>query len=197
MDAIFTIFLGGVLLNNYAVMSRRAEASEAELGIVRDLANTDPLTGVKSKHAYAEWEMRTNARLASGDLRELALAVCDVNGLKYINDTQGHKAGDAYILSASVMICELFQHSPVFRIGGDEFCVILQNDDLRNRDALARQLREAMTEISAAARDEWEQVHVALGIAVYDPQADQAVNDVVRRADELMYEDKRIRKSGR
>ena len=53
-----------------------------------------------------------------------------------------------------------------------------------------------MDEISAAAENDWEQVHVAMGIAVYDPKYDRNVNEVVRRADQIMYENKRVRKKG-
>jgi GGDEF domain-containing protein len=54
-----------------------------------------------------------------------------------------------------------------------------------------------MVEISASTKNDWEQVHVSLGIAAYDPQTDRSMNDVIRRADECMYENKRIRKQGK
>jgi GGDEF domain-containing protein len=54
-----------------------------------------------------------------------------------------------------------------------------------------------MAEISASAKHDWEEAHIAMGIAVYEPQADTSVNDVIRRADESMYENKRGRKAGR
>ena len=79
-----------------------------------------------------------------------------------------------------------------FRIGGDEFSVVLQNDDLQNRDALAEEFRRAMDEASRQATNEWDEVHVSMGIAVFDGSRDQSVGDVLRRADELMYEDKRM-----
>ena len=102
-----------------------------------------------------------------------------------------------YLMAACRLICRVFQHSPVFRIGGDEFAVILQNDDLKNRDDLVQKFSESMESISASAANEWEQVHVAVGIAVYDAQIDHSVSDVLLRADELMYENKRMRKMGR
>jgi PleD family two-component response regulator len=54
-----------------------------------------------------------------------------------------------------------------------------------------------MAEISASARHEWEEAHIAMGIAEYEPRRDHSVNDVIRRADESMYENKRSRKAGR
>ncbi|MDO4404296.1 MAG: diguanylate cyclase [Atopobiaceae bacterium] len=159
-------------------------------------AYVDALTSVRNKGAYATYLDELQARLDDeNDHVEFAVGVFDCDNLKMINDRYGHEKGDTYLLTACRLICRVFQHSPVFRIGGDEFSVILQGDDLRNKDALAQKFSDTMAEISASADSEWEQVHVSTGVAVYDPQSDRDVNDVLRRADELMYEDKRIRKS--
>jgi diguanylate cyclase (GGDEF)-like protein len=91
-------------------------------------------------------------------------------------------------------MCRVFQHSPVFRIGGDEFSVILQNDAFRDREKLVQEFRKAMAETNDSAKNPWEQVKVSYGISVYDPEHDGAVIDVVRRADKNMYENKRKRK---
>lgn len=94
-------------------------------------------------------------------------------------------------------IRRVFAHSPVFRIGGDEFTVILQDEDFLNRDELFEQFKKTRREISKAAQNAWEEVHTTMGLAVYDPDFDTSVNDVSRRADQLMYENKRIRKEAR
>lgn len=155
----------------------------------------DALTSVRNKGAYSTFieELQESLDSAEGEVA-FAAGVFDCDNLKVINDRFGHEKGDVYLTTACRLICRVFQHSPVFRIGGDEFSVILQNDDLKNRDALARQFSEAMRDINASAANEWEQVHVAMGIAAYDAQSDHSVNDVLRRADELMYENKRMRK---
>jgi diguanylate cyclase (GGDEF)-like protein len=126
-----------------------------------------------------------------------AVGVFDCDNLKRINDRHGHEKGDVYLKTASRLICHVFQHSPVFRIGGDEFSVILQNADFENREVLVEQFKAGMAEISASAKHEWEEAHIAMGIAVYDSQRDRSVNDVIRRADQSMYENKRGRKAGR
>ena len=82
----------------------------------------------------------------------------------------------------------------MFRIGGDEFAVILQNDDYMNRDQLAEEFERRQNEITAAAKNEWKEVHVAQGIAVYDPSIDTFVSDTERRADKAMYANKSARK---
>ena len=128
---------------------------------------------------------------------QFGVGVFDCDNLKVINDKYGHEKGDIYLKTASRLICRVFQHSPVFRIGGDEFSVILQNVDYEDRDALAEQFQRAMNEINAAAANEWEQTRLSMGFADYDPQNDHDVIDVVRRADKTMYENKRLRKAAR
>ncbi|MBR3019048.1 MAG: diguanylate cyclase [Clostridia bacterium] len=159
-------------------------------------AYVDALTSVRNKGAYSTYLEDLQARLsAANGQMAFAVGVFDCDDLKTINDHYGHDKGDIYLKTASRLICRVFQHSPVFRIGGDEFSVIMMNDDFRNRDALVLQFNEAMEETSAATENRWEQAHIAMGVAVYDPEKDTDVNDVVRRADENMYENKRNRKS--
>ena len=159
----------------------------------------DALTSVRNKGAYNAFieELETQLEGAGGDKSAFAIGVFDCDNLKLINDRYGHDKGDIYLKAASRLICRVFQHSPVFRIGGDEFSVILQNDDYQNREALGQQFGDAMTELNSTAEKRWEQVHVAMGIAEYEPERDSTVHDVVRRADQIMYENKRIRKAGR
>ena len=161
-------------------------------------AYVDSLTSVRNKGAYSSYieQLQTRMDEANG-LISFAIGMFDCDDLKQINDLYGHEKGDIYLKTASRLICRIYQHSPVFRIGGDEFSVILQNEDYRNREALARQFNREMSESCAVNQNKWEQVHIAMGVAVYDPQTDRSVNDVIRRADTCMYENKRSRKSGR
>ena len=92
------------------------------------------------------------------------------------------------------MICRIFQHSPVFRIGGDEFAVILRNSDFENRQQLVNEFEASVKANNASVNNRWEEIHIAMGIAVYDPDLDQSALDVVRRADGIMYSNKRNQK---
>ena len=118
-------------------------------------------------------------------MEPFALAVCDVNGLKYVNDTYGHKAGDETIVAAARFICELFDHSPVFRIGGDEFVVVLTGRDYENREAILQKLHRRAEENIARG-----QVVVAAGMAEYVPGQDARLHPVFERADGQMYRKK-------
>ncbi len=100
----------------------------------KSMANTDSMTGVRNKHAYMEMEVQLDSRISEGAIDKLALIACDVNGLKYVNDTKGHAAGDQLIKDASALICDIFNHGSVYRTGGDEFVVLLQGKGYDTRD---------------------------------------------------------------
>lgn len=157
---------------------------------MKEIANRDPLTGVRSKHAYSEDEIRFNKNLAQGKAEPFGVVVCDVNGLKKINDTQGHKAGDDYLRRSCKMICLIFSHSPIYRVGGDEFAVLLTGSDYENRQALIQELHNlSVTHIGT------NEGVVSGGLAEYDPDQDRCVSDVFERADALMYKEKMLLKS--
>ncbi|MBQ1536917.1 MAG: GGDEF domain-containing protein [Ruminococcus sp.] len=151
-----------------------------------DMANRDSLTGVKNKRAYAQMEMDIDKQINSHKDIEFAVIVCDINGLKNINDTKGHKTGDEFIKNACRMICTTFTHSPVFRIGGDEFAVILKGSDYDERVGLMEQLGSKLD----ACLCNGTRV-LAGGISEYDPEKDIRLQDVFERADAFMYEDKK------
>ena len=186
---VFILSLG-ILINNYRTMSKKAEVSEMQLGHVRSLAYTDALTGVKSKLAYSETECEINEAIAAGHTAPFAVAVCDVNGLKQINDTLGHKAGDEYIQKAAKLICDLFSHSPVYRTGGDEFVVVLSDADYLNRSVIMKELHDA-----SVGNIEKGGVVISGGISDYEPGATQTFKTVFEKADALMYEEKKLLKS--
>ena len=188
MLAVLALFIFSiiVLLTNYRIMNRKAMESEEALGHARRAATTDSMTGVKNKTAYAEWEHRLDAEISEGKALPFSLVICDVNGLKHINDTYGHKAGDAYICKSCKVICELFQHSPVFRIGGDEFAVILRGQDYEHRENLLRQLQE----LSEANIHREQEAVVSAGMDDFHPEGDFTLRDVFERADARMYQEK-------
>lgn len=103
-------FVLAVMLTNHTYMSKRSLESEMR-------ANTDSMTGVRNKHAFFVREKEINETILAGNVRNFAIVVCDLNGLKKVNDTLGHKAGDEYIIASARMIGEIFQHSPIYRVG--------------------------------------------------------------------------------
>ncbi|MCR5628742.1 GGDEF domain-containing protein [Eubacterium sp.] len=168
------------------------EAKRMELAYVNamDMANRDAMTGVKNKRAYVQAEIELDEQIEKKVHLAFAVVLCDLNGLKQVNDIQGHQAGDEYIKSSCSIICNVFSHSPVFRIGGDEFAVILKDRDYDNRYELVEKL---------GLEQESKRVNgikpIAVGMSEFDPKTDMRVQDIFERADSLMYEDKKGCKS--
>ncbi|MBR3585779.1 MAG: amino acid permease, partial [Oscillospiraceae bacterium] len=178
-----------VMLSNYLTMQKWEKKANKERDEAKTIALTDPLTGVKSKHAFLLNQKQIDASIHEGTTDEFAVVVCDVNGLKVINDTLGHKAGDEYILKASRMVCDIFQHSPVYRTGGDEFVVVLHGRDYLIRKELVLALHDRSVEHIST-----NEVVISGGLSDYQPGVDSSFHDVFERADALMYEEKKLLK---
>ncbi|MCR5399362.1 MAG: GGDEF domain-containing protein, partial [Lachnospiraceae bacterium] len=124
------------------------------------------------------------------DYLQFALVVCDANNLKKTNDTEGHVTGDEYIKGSANLLCVIFDHSPVFRVGGDEFVVFLRGSDYINRDELMNRLRDRILENLRLGSGPV----IASGMAEYDSKTDSTVSEIFNRADKEMYENKQLLK---
>ena len=112
----------------------------------------------------------------------------DLNFLKRINDTYGHERGDIAIKKLCKIICHVFKNSHVFRIGGDEFIVILEKEEFFNAENLVKEFKSQINLISKdVSIDPWERVSAAIGYAAYDENLDSSVTSLFRRADKAMY----------
>ena len=189
ITVLFVLALSAMLIN-HASMEKWEKKAVEERDQAKETAFKDPLTGAKSKHAYLLKERETDQFIAEGQAKEFAVVVCDVNGLKKINDTLGHKAGDEYIRQAFVMICDIFQHSPVYRIGGDEYVVVLSGRDYVIRKELVLALHDRSVEHIGKG-----EVVISGGLSDFIPGEDQNFHSVFERADNLMYEEKKLLKS--
>ena len=118
--------------------------------------------------------------------------MCDLNYLKRINDTYGHDKGNIYIQKLYEMLTDSFKESPVFRIGGDEFIVLVEDDELAHCAELIEKLRKDINKRFTDTRLEpWERVSSAIGFAQFSPNEDTDTDAVFRRADEDMYAEKK------
>ena len=171
------------------VANEKLDEEKENSKALKSMANTDSMTGVRNKHAYLETEAQLSSRIREGDIDKLALVACDINGLKYVNDTKGHAAGDQLIKDACALICEIFSHGSVYRTGGDEFVVILQGKgyDTRNEiiAAFNRQVEENIKKNG---------VVVSIGYSTLQP-GDEQLHDIFERADHMMYDRKKELKS--
>ena len=161
---------------------------------MNDIAYKDALTKVKNKASYDEkaeslvWDIMNNTA-------KFGIVMVDLNYLKVINDKYGHDKGNEYIIGSCKLICETFVHSPVYRIGGDEFAAVLEGQDYDNRESLMTQVMEAFANaLNASKMPPWNRYSAAIGMAVY--QAGDDVEAVLNRADQAMYEAKAKMKAG-
>ena len=172
---------------------REKEEHNKNLQSANLMARRDEPTGIRNKNAFIELSGSMDKKIGSGEQDyPFGIVMCDVNDLKLLNDTRGHSFGDETIQRASRMICNIYKRSPVFRVGGDEFVVVLTGDDYQNREDLIEKLREE----TLANKKSRSGPTVASGMSVYESDKDSAVADVLKRADDLMYENKKILKSG-
>ncbi len=162
--------------------------------ILNELANRDALTGIRNKRGYDIEVQRINRNITSG-FTDIGIVMVDMNDLKDVNDEYGHETGDKVICSLCDTLCSIFKRSPVFRIGGDEFVVVAENQDFRN---LEENVRKFCASIEKSLKEKdlepWQRVGAAIGYAIYDPDNDCGIEDTLKRADEQMYEHKKAMK---
>lgn len=152
--------------------------------IYREMAHKDIPTGCYNRNAYAE---DTSIGV---ELTGVQLITFDLNNLKKCNDTKGHMAGDKYIADAAHMIQEVFGRlGKVYRIGGDEFCILAK--DLTEEFILER--RDALKKAILKYREENQddEFGIACGYATYNPEVDKDIEETRHRADLSMYENKK------
>ena len=157
---------------------------------MQGLAFLDSLTGVRNKMAYDNYIAELESRIENGEIKSYGIAILDTNNLKEINDTYGHENGNAYLVNSCKLICQIFAHSPVFRIGGDEFLVVLTGKDLENHHELMSQLKESM-DLTKKASFPWKQISIACGLGIADYAKATTIADTFNKADKNMYINKR------
>ncbi len=182
MDASGRICLLGLCQDITDAMTIKEEYNR-KLENAQNRANIDALTGIRNKAAYVEFESNLNKSISEKGWVQFAITIFDVNNLKTINDTLGHQAGDNYICEACKIICTKFKHSPVFRIGGDEFIAISQGEDYEHIDELLNYFTESNLEAVKKGG-----IVIACGMSRYDNEG--SVAPVFKSADEKMYVNK-------
>ena len=173
----------GMLAKNIMIM---ADNTREYISQIQHMAKYDILTGVRNRNDYLRHTEKCVAQALKSD-GKLALIVMDVNNLKTVNDTLGHEMGDALLQSASKLICQMFSQSPVYRIGGDEFAVIVFGTACDTVDEKMRQFREQMNGVADGGN--MDEACVASGMAKLGPDGD-TVDAIFKAADDRMYRNK-------
>ena len=177
---IYAIILGA----ETARIAQEQVQENQKMEIYREMAQKDLPTGCYNRNAFAE---DTSVGL---ELTGVQVITFDLNNLKQCNDTKGHMAGDKYIADAAHMIQDIFAGlGKVYRIGGDEFCVITSKIPEKiiegKRDLLGIAIEKYRKE------NEDEGFGIACGYATYDPELDKDLEETRHRADIFMYKNKK------
>ena len=187
--------VGGCMLTVFVINGIKDEYKEAleetrfqvaqgqlELTETKHIAYSDPLTGIKNKHAYVEEEYRIDKLIASNEMEDFAVVVFDLNGLKHINDTKGHDAGDIYIVDSCNKIKEYYGDNSLYRFGGDEFVVILVGDLYKKRNDILKKFEKYIDSCIGT-----DKPIISSGMSKYKKGIDNTYHAVFNRADKLMY----------
>lgn len=180
----------GVLAQSF---QQAADHLRHYIDYINQLAHTDVLTQVGNKTAYEESVAELTKQIEN-KTAEFAVIVMDINNLKKMNDTYGHEKGDRMIQDVVMLCKKVWNPKQIFRIGGDEFAVILPETGM---EACQKQVKEYEEVVAAFNRENGKDeigLEVAIAAAVYEKETDQSFNDVFCRADKKMYEDKARKK---
>lgn len=160
---------------------------------LHNMSNTDFLTGVQNRNAFELFLSNLDNTL---EKEHIALLSADMDRLKYINDTYGHAAGDEYIrLGCRVIQMSISDDSILYRIGGDEFAVLMRNTREEDAKVLIDKIRENLRAENKKNKGKMiEHNSMSIGYAVFDPEQDTSLYDTLKRADQMMYVQKRRKK---
>ena len=158
------------------------------MGLVRQLATTDPMTGLLNRRSFlsqAESEWQRSSRFA----RPMSLLILDIDHFKHINDSFGHDAGDG-VISRIAKICDVQKraHDLAARYGGEEFVILMPETDLAGACRFAERLREAVA--ADSVRHDGNTIKATVSIGVAEMAQAKSVDDLLKRADLALYKAK-------
>ena len=181
----------GILAKNFQATTRSLKRYFEHF---HGLAYTDELTRLNNKTAYGERIEMLNEEMRMGRAR-FAVVVVDINDLKKINDSYGHDRGDILIQGVSGVLKNVFGQSSCYRIGGDEFAIIITTHEVGDIQKLIDAFEAGMSEFAETNEEIFGiKVSAAIGYSPYIRSSDNEYSQVFRRADTAMYGNKHEKK---
>ena len=158
------------------------------------LSVTDQLTGLYNRRGFlfhAEQQLKLSERNKS----KLLLFFADLDSLKWINDSLGHEEGDKALIESANILKETFRTSDIIaRLGGDEFAILAIDIDGVNPEVFTARLQKLINIWNNQENRKYK-LSISIGCAYYDPEKPSSIDDLIARADKLMYEQKQNKKS--
>jgi two-component system cell cycle response regulator len=157
---------------------------------IRCLALTDELTGLNNRRGFLAAATH-QLKLAHRQGEDVLLLFCDVDNLKQINDSFGHREGDLALVRAAAALKETFRDSDILaRLGGDEFAVLASDASIPSRQAIVPRMENILEKTNAACMR--YRLSFSIGVARFDPHTPASLGELMARADQDMYVHKRF-----
>jgi len=156
------------------------------------LSRSDDLTGLLNRRGFIRMAQH-QLRLANGTKTQVPLLFADFDHLKQINDTLSHRDGDRALIEVADVLKQTFRESDIIaRIGGDEFVVLTIEAGKDSEEVLLHRLQEELDAHNAQGERRYK-LSISVGIAYYDPERPCSIDELLHRADTLMYEQKKVK----
>jgi diguanylate cyclase (GGDEF)-like protein/PAS domain S-box-containing protein len=157
---------------------------------LRSLSLIDELTGLLNRRGFLTVAQQT-LNLAQRLEGPLLLVFADLDGMKAINDTLGHREGDRALIDAAEILRKTYRDSDIIaRLGGDEFTVLAMGTSIKDAAVLARRLQSKIDAQNTRGHRSYH-LSISVGVVPYDAKEPQPIADLLARADAAMYDNKR------
>lgn len=163
---------------------------------LKRLAHYDTLTGAYNR-GYGLELLQRQLKLSKRDKSPLLLAYSDLDNLKDINDEFGHKEGDSVMVQVAKLFKSILREVDIItRMGGDEFLVIFLDSTLKEILIIRERLSKELTRLNQISKKPYK-IEFSTGFSNYDPANPQSMDELIRIADQMMYEEKKRKNKGR
>ena len=163
---------------------------------LKKLAHYDTLTGAYNR-AYGLELLQRQLKLAKRDKSPLLLAYSDLDNLKDINDEFGHEEGDRAMVQVAKLFKSILREVDIItRMGGDEFLVIFLDSSLNEIPIIKKRLSKELNRLNKISEKPYK-IGFSTGFSNYDPANPQSMDELIRIADQMMYEEKKSKSKGR
>jgi len=160
---------------------------------IEEKANMDFLTGIYNRRGF-ETLAKRQIEIANRQMKKFYLIYIDVDNMKYINDNYGHLVGDNVLINTAKILNDTFRKSDIIaRIGGDEFAVIIE-EEIVSVNSIINRLEEKLREYNTKKNFPFE-LSLSIGKSIFEPQDPSSFEELLVRADKMMYKNKKCKKS--
>ena len=161
--------------------------------VLKSMVITDELTGLNNRRGFLTLAQQ-QLKIAQRAGENMLLFFIDIDNMKWINDTFGHKIGDIALKNTAKILKETYRESDIIsRLGGDEFAVLVLDTQPSNAQILIERLKENVKKQNERNENGFE-LSLSIGFSIFDPENAKNLDELIAEADAMMYEDKKSKK---